>query len=91
MYDNIEYDEDKRRKTLEDRGLDFANAGQIFDGIHYTLEDDRMDYGEKRFITIGYMSGRMVVTAWTPRGKARRIISLRKANEREQRKFKQYL
>ncbi|WP_198401105.1 BrnT family toxin [Thiomicrospira microaerophila] len=37
------------------------------------------------------MDSRLVVLAWTPRGKAKRIISMRKANEREQQRFKQYL
>jgi uncharacterized protein len=43
----------------------------------------RKDYGEPRFITIGSLDGRMVVSVWTPRGAVRRIISLRKANDRE--------
>ena len=87
----IEYDQAKRQTTLEQRGLDFAEAGQIFNGIHYTLEDTRTVFGEQRFITIGYMNERMVVTAWTPRANAKRIISMRKANDREQDKFKKYL
>jgi uncharacterized DUF497 family protein len=36
---------------------------------------------------VGFLDGRMVVVAWTPRGEARRIISMRKANEREQERF----
>jgi len=88
---SVEYDEAKRQATIEQRGLDFANAGEIFKGIHYTLEDTRNDYGEQRFITIGYLSKRLVVVAWTPRGELKRIISMRKANGREQTKFKQYL
>lgn len=87
----LEYDETKRLKTLNERGLDFAHAVKVFEGVHYTLEDTRQDYGEPRFITIGFMDGRLVVLAWTPRGKAKRIISMRKANEREQQRFKQYL
>lgn len=43
-----------------------------------------MDYGETCFITVGHLDGRMVVTVCTPRAGARRIISMRKANEREQ-------
>jgi uncharacterized DUF497 family protein len=43
-----------------------------------------MDYGEIRFITIGRLDRRMVVMVWTQRGATRRIISLRKANAREQ-------
>ncbi len=80
----IEFDRDKRQATLDNRGLDMARAAEIFAGATLTIADDRKDYGEPRFITIGRLDGRMVVSVWTPRGAARRIISLRKANDREQ-------
>ena len=80
----IEFDPDKRAITLEHRGLDMAQTGEIFDGATLTIADERKDYGEERFITIGRLEGRMVVVVWTARGVARRIISLRKANDREQ-------
>ncbi len=80
----IEFDPDKRQATLDHRGLDMAREGEIFEGATLTIPDDRKDYGEPRFITIGCLDGRMVVIVWTPRGAARRIISLRKANDREQ-------
>ncbi|MBP7392707.1 MAG: BrnT family toxin [Zoogloea sp.] len=79
----IEFDTEKRDKTLLERGLDFACAGEVFAGATVTLEDARQNYGEVRFITVGTLDGRMVVLVWTPRGEARRIISMRKANERE--------
>ena len=60
-----------------------ARAGEVFAGATLTVEDDRRDYGEDRFITIGFLDGAMVVLVWTPRDGARRIISMRKANERE--------
>lgn len=44
-----------------------ANAAEMFEGDHLTLEDDRFDYGETRYIKIGFMAGRMVVPVWTPR------------------------
>lgn len=78
------YDPAKRAITLELRGLDMADAGAIFEGPYVTLTDDRADYGEARLITVGHLSGRMVVIVWIQRGETRRIISLRKANEREQ-------
>ena len=81
---NITYDPAKRAVTLELRGLDMADCGKIFDGPHITYADDRKDYGEHRYITIGHLSGRMVFVAWTQRGDTCRIISMRKANEREQ-------
>ncbi len=83
----IEFDPAKRALTLESRGLDMADAAIVFDGPHLTVEDDRKDYGEVRNLTIGRLAGRMVVLAWPPRQDAIRIISLRKANEREQRAY----
>ena len=77
-----EYDAGKREWTLRHRGLDFARCDEVFAGITVTREDRRHDYGERRFITAGILDGRMVVVVWTPRGQARRIISMRKANER---------
>ena len=83
----IEFDEVKRQRTLAERGLDFARAAEVFAGIHVTFDDQRADYGEPRFNTVGLLDGRMVSLAWTTRGEARRIISMRKANEREQARF----
>lgn len=83
----IEFDPSKRDATLDARGLDMADAGEVFDGPHMTIEDDRADYGEVRFITIGFMSERMVVLVWTQRGDVCRIISVRKANDREQKAY----
>ena len=80
----IEFDPDKRALTLANRGLDMAEVEAVFDTPTLTVDDDRVDYGEPRYITVGTLRGRMVVIAWTPRGDARRIISMRKANEREQ-------
>ena len=83
----IEYPAAKRDATLADRRLDMARAVDVFDGATLTVEDDRQDYGEVRQITIGFLDGRMVVMVWTQRGTARRIISLSKANEREQKAY----
>lgn len=80
----IEFDPAKRAKTLEVRGLDMERAAEVFEGVTWTVEDARNDYGESRWMTAGMLDGRMVMLLWTPRGDARRIISLRKANAREQ-------
>ena len=79
----ITFDPEKRGRTLAERGLDFADAGRLFAGPVLTRPDDRIDYGEPRFITFGLLDDRHVVVIWTPRGDARRIISMRKANARE--------
>ena len=85
----IEFDKDKREKTLVERGLDFARADEVFAGVTVTGADGRQNYGEPRFVTVGCLDGRLVVLVWTPRGAARRIISMRKANEREIEKYAQ--
>jgi len=79
----IEFDFEKRDKTLKERGLDFSHAVEVLAGVHYTGQDTRMGYAEDRFITVGTLKSRLVVLVWTPRGEIRRIISMRKANERE--------
>lgn len=83
----FDFDPAKRDKTLTERGLDFARVAEVFSGVNVTAEDARFDYGEPRFTTVGILDGRMVVVVWTPRGEVRRIISMRKANEREIAKF----
>jgi len=80
---DIVFDPDKRLKALNERGLDFARANEVFASPHLTVQDDRRDYGEVRFMTIGLLDQRMVVMIWTHREPAIRVISMRKANDRE--------
>jgi uncharacterized protein len=83
----IVFDREKRRATLDRRGLDMARSEEIFDGLHLTFEDDRRDDGEVRYVTIGYLGDRMVFVVWTMRDDLRRIISPRKANGRETKRY----
>jgi uncharacterized DUF497 family protein len=87
----ITYDAEKRSWTLEHRRVDFEDAVHVFAGPEVTIEDDRRDYGETRYQTYGLLGGRLVTLVWTPRGDARHIISMRKANDREKRKFEAQL
>ncbi|MCY3879896.1 MAG: BrnT family toxin [Rhodobacteraceae bacterium] len=64
-----------------------TRAAEVLAGVTLTVGDDRRDYGEARFITIGFLDGEMVVLVWTPRDDVYRIISMRKANERERRLY----
>ena len=78
----------KRAKTLVDRGLDLEIDGaEVLAGAILTFEDDRFDYGETRLITIGFLLGRMMVMIWTPRDGTAHVISMRKANAREQKAY----
>lgn len=87
----IEFDPSKRNITLANRGLDFADAALVFAGATETVDLDPAEFGEQRHFTVGRLHGRMVVVVWTQRGDARRIISMRKANDREQRAFGPHL
>ena len=79
----ISFDPAKRERTLAERGLDFADAAVVFQGLTLEVEDRRRDYGEKRIICYGTLAGRLVVVGYTPRGAVRHIFSMRKANVRE--------
>jgi len=82
---DISFDPAKWAETLAERGLDFADAGQVFMGDVATAPDIRHDYGEDRSLTAGYVKGRMVVMVWTPRNGFRHIISMRYCHGRAER------
>ena len=83
----VTYDPAKRRQTLTERGLDFEDAVLVFAGSTLEVEDTRRDYGETRIICFGFLEGRLVVLGYTPRGSARHVFSMRKANGREERRI----
>ncbi len=85
------WDEDKRRTTLADRGLDFVDAEEIFGGRTITVPDERKKYGEKRFISAGWLRGRFVVVVWTPRNNGRRIISMRYGHADEEAYYREQM
>ena len=82
----IEFDPDKDRKNRAKHGVGLALAALIFEHENLVAEfpDARMEYGEDRLTAYGRVAGRAVVCVYTWRGQVRRIISLRKANGREQ-------
>ena len=79
----VTFDPAKRQATLAERGLDFRDPAQVFAGPTLEIEDRRRDYDETRIICFGYLVGRLVVVGYTPRGSARHVFSMRKANARE--------
>ena len=87
----IEYHEAKRALTLEKRGIDFARAGEVFGGRTLSHVDDRRDYGEERIQTVGRLGGKVVMVVWTPRGAARRILSMRMCNAKEAKRYRSEL
>ena len=53
----FEWDEAKRKTNIRKHGLDFKGARDLFGGYTVTLEDDRVDYDEPRFVTFGVLGG----------------------------------
>jgi hypothetical protein len=85
--EGFEWDEDKRLSNLVKHGVDFRRAVQVFGGRIVELPDRRRDYGEMRIRCLGEIEGRVYVVVYTGRGSTRRLISVRKANAREQRTY----
>lgn len=88
---NITFDPGKRDKTKVERGMDFADAALVFAGRTLTMLEERRAYPEPRYVTVGFLDGRMVLVVWTPTEDGRRIISMRKTNAREQKHYAQSL
>src|SRR3954471_20911586 len=92
----ITFDPAKREWTLRERSLDFHDASKVFAGPRFTFEDTRFDYPEPRYITVGLLDGRMLILVWTPKEEiegeeCRHMISMRKANGKEQARYLQQL
>lgn len=84
----FEWDEEKNKKNIIKHGIDFVDVILAFDHPIIKAEDTRKDYKEMRFIGIGVIREREIVIAYTMRSEKIRIISARKANEDERKKYR---
>ena len=84
---NFEWDDVKRKINIKKHGIDFIDAQVIFDNYTLTVEDDRFDYGEERFISFGVLKGRVVVIVHTEKDNSIRIISIRRATKYEEKAY----
>jgi hypothetical protein len=82
-----EWDERKARQNVAKHGVPFAYARVFLDPHRLYIEDHGRDYGEGRRIPLGTIEGRVFAVAHTLRGSIIRLISARKANERERRRY----
>lgn len=85
----IEFDPEKSAKNERDRGLPFEQVADLEWHKAFTYADGRRDYGEERFLSLVPMQRRIYVVCYALRGRRRRIISFRKANQREERAYEQ--
>ena len=83
----FEWDSQKRRANLAKHGIDFADLASLFSGTTITVLDDRYDYGELRFITLGLLNGIAVTVAHTETDEVIRIISARRATRYEEENY----
>jgi uncharacterized protein len=82
------WDEEKRQRTLKERGLDFARCVEVFSGSTLDYQDDRHD--EQRWITWGMLDGKLVaIVRSEPKPGVTRIISMRKATRSERKTYEQ--
>lgn len=85
---NFEWDEAKSEACFLGRGFDFAYAARVFfDPDRLVHADARHSYGKERYQLLGKIEQRLFVVVYTPRHDAMRIISARKANQREVRHY----
>lgn len=84
---DISFDPEKNARNIAERGLSFAMVAEFEWQSAFVLEGTRMDYGERRFQALGYIAARLHVLVFTPRGDKVHVISLRKANSREIRRY----
>ncbi|MCA9735807.1 BrnT family toxin [candidate division KSB1 bacterium] len=80
---HYEWDENKRIANFARHGVDFTDAVNFDWETALETIDDRNDYGEERWITLGLIGERVHLMVYTVRADKIRIISLRKANKRE--------
>ncbi len=88
----FEWDEEKNRINIRDHKIDFADVPPVFGGPMLVELDDRKDYGEDRWGGIGFLGNVVIVVVFTERRRDTiRIVSARKANKYERKRYEQSL
>jgi uncharacterized DUF497 family protein len=87
----FEWDEQKNRINIRKHRISFEDARAIFEDVRITAVDTKQSYAEIREISLGMIRGRVCVVVYTERKGATRIISARKANQRERRRYNEFI
>jgi uncharacterized DUF497 family protein len=85
----ITYDPGKNERNIAERGISFELANDFEWSSALIVEDTRKDYGEPRFQALGFIKGRLHMLVFTPRAGQVHVMSLRKANKREVKKYEE--
>ncbi len=83
----MDKDPDKEDRNIAERGLLLDLAENLDWATALIWEDTRKDYGERRYCVLGFIDDRLYSVVFTPRGGKPRVISLRKANSREVKRY----
>ena len=84
----FEFDTDEQTINLRKRGINLRDASYVFlDSCRLDAADERKDHGEERRVVVGTVKDRLWVVVYTRRADAIRLISARKANEREKKRY----
>ena len=81
---SIEFDPAKSARNLWKRGIGFERFADMDHDTAVSVEDTRKNYGETRLRVLGEIEGKLYAAVITPRGETIRVISLRRANTREE-------
>jgi uncharacterized DUF497 family protein len=87
----FEWDSEKAAENVRTHGIPFEVACEVFGGPTLEKYDDRADYGEDRWIAVGFVNQRVIAVVFTERGDATRLISARKATTDERKRFEDSL
>jgi uncharacterized protein len=83
----IDFDPIKNEKNIRERGLSFERAAEVDFNTALVFLDTRKTYGETRSIALCYLDQRSHVLCFTETETGIRVISFRKANEREAKRY----
>lgn len=83
----FEWDEEKRLSNIRKHGIDFADVWRFFESERVVFSDNRFDYNELRFVSIGMLAARIVTITYTENDEMIRIITARKSTKNEQNKY----
>lgn len=81
------WDPKKRLANIDKHGIDFRDAERVFNGLTITAEDRRVNYYEKRFLTLGMLGAKVVCVAHTEHDELVRVISIREATKYETQQY----
>ncbi|MDB5986139.1 MAG: hypothetical protein JWR16_1192 [Nevskia sp.] len=84
---DVSFDPAKSERNVEMRGIPFSMAAEFDWSSALVVEDVRKDYGEQRLQAFGFINARLHVLVFTPRAGKVHVISLRKANAREVKRY----